>query len=87
MNIVSDPSRVLSRPYNLWQWESYGVGERSFHFPRQLTGFQTYIEFLAGLIAINTVLYLVLSHYRTYVDAIGLIALGLESTVVGPWSC
>jgi len=45
---------------------------------------QTYIEFLAGLIVLNTFIYLFFSGYQTYIDTIGLVALGLESTLPIP---
>lgn len=61
-------SRFGKRPYNLWQWASYG----------------TFIEFIAALIGVNTVLYIFLSGFDTYVDTIGLVALGLESTLPIP---
>ncbi|KAK9893900.1 hypothetical protein P389DRAFT_147427 [Cystobasidium minutum MCA 4210] len=57
-----------SRPYNFWQWESYG----------------TYIEFIGALIFVNTILYIGLAWTGFYVDLIGIVALGLESTLPIP---
>lgn len=72
------------RPYNLWQWQSYGVGvSSSANAQPLLISFvpKTYIEFVAAVIGVNTLLYMLLSGLQTYVDVIGLVALGLESTV------
>ena len=42
---------------------------------------KSYIEFIAAVIGLNTLLYLLLAGFQTYIDFIGLLALGLESTV------
>lgn len=46
-----------------------------------LIAVQTYVEFIGALIAVNTVLYIILAWTDFYVDFIGFVALGLESTV------
>ncbi|ELU43584.1 PQ-loop domain-containing protein [Rhizoctonia solani AG-1 IA] len=59
---------VSTRPYGFWQWPSYG----------------TYIEFLAGLIVVLTIVELIFGRMSWFVDALGFFALGLESTLPLP---
>ncbi|KAK1215481.1 hypothetical protein PQX77_021915 [Marasmius sp. AFHP31] len=56
------------RPYSFWQWTSYS----------------TYLEFLAGLILIEAILFLIFGRSETYIFIIGFISLGLESTLPIP---
>ncbi|KAG7093826.1 hypothetical protein E1B28_007465 [Marasmius oreades] len=56
------------RPYSLWQWSSYS----------------TYLEFLAGLILVEAILFLIFGRSETYIFIIGFLALGLESTLPIP---
>lgn len=80
----TESSSSWKRPYNFWQWESYGVSltmSMQSAFTDSVTPLKTYIEFVGALIAVNTVLYFVLGWTNFYVEAIGLIALGLESIV------
>ncbi|KAL1747918.1 hypothetical protein HDZ31DRAFT_80073 [Schizophyllum fasciatum] len=56
------------RPISFWQWPIY----------------TQYIEFLAGFILVQTILFLILSGYDTYVALLGFVALGLESTLPIP---
>lgn len=53
------------RIYKLWQW----------------TAFISYIEFAALLIAFHCITFLALHSFKTYITALGFIALGLEATV------
>lgn len=77
-----------TRPYSFWQWESYGV-HTCFHLQHTealtdhfcLPNMQTYIEFIGALVAGNTIAFFALGWTDFYVDFIGLVALGLESTV------
>ncbi|CAE6478060.1 unnamed protein product [Rhizoctonia solani] len=59
---------VSTRPYGFWQWPSYG----------------TYIEFLAGLIVVLTIVELIFGRMSWFVNALGFFALGLESTLPIP---
>ncbi|KAG8690086.1 hypothetical protein FRC09_012150, partial [Ceratobasidium sp. 395] len=59
---------VSTRPWGFWQWPSYG----------------TYIEFLAGLIVCLTIVELIFGRMEWFVDALGFLALGLESTLPLP---
>ncbi|CAE7203847.1 unnamed protein product [Rhizoctonia solani] len=59
---------ISTRPYAFWQWPSYG----------------TYIEFLAGLIVVLTIVELIFGRMSWFVDALGFFALGLESTLPLP---
>ncbi|KAF9258878.1 hypothetical protein L218DRAFT_964061 [Marasmius fiardii PR-910] len=56
------------RPYSFWQWNSYS----------------TYLEFLAGLILIEAILFLIFGRSEIYIFMIGFFALGLESTLPIP---
>ncbi|KAG2011489.1 hypothetical protein CC2G_011599 [Coprinopsis cinerea AmutBmut pab1-1] len=57
-----------SRPFGFWQWPTY----------------TQYIEFLAGFILLQAILYLILGRSPIFVGALGYIALGLESTLPIP---
>ncbi|KAF5336087.1 hypothetical protein D9611_006234 [Ephemerocybe angulata] len=57
-----------SRPLSFWQWTSYSQ----------------YIEFLAGLILCQAILFLIFGRSEVFVGALGFIALGLESTLPIP---
>ncbi|KAJ7453942.1 hypothetical protein B0H11DRAFT_264913 [Mycena galericulata] len=57
-----------SRPFSFWQWSTY----------------TQHIEFLAGLILLQAILFLVLHRFKTYVTILGFVALGLESTLPIP---
>ncbi|ESK97733.1 pq loop repeat protein [Moniliophthora roreri MCA 2997] len=56
------------RPYSFWQWNSY----------------TQYLEFLAGLILLEAILFLIFGRSETYVFIIGFLALGMESTLPIP---
>lgn len=56
------------RPFDFWQWEGYG----------------TYLEFLAGMIVILGLLQLALGRWMWYIDALGFVALSIESTLPIP---
>ncbi|WWD21307.1 hypothetical protein CI109_105791 [Kwoniella shandongensis] len=60
--------RVGRRPFDFWQWEGYG----------------SYLEFLAGLIVVLGVLQIILGRWMWYIDALGFIALTIESTLPIP---
>ncbi|KAJ7050565.1 hypothetical protein C8F01DRAFT_1178832 [Mycena amicta] len=57
-----------SRLFSFWQWSTY----------------TQHIEFLAGLILLQAILFLILSSFQVYVVVLGFIALGLESTLPIP---
>ncbi|KAF7309604.1 Clathrin heavy chain [Mycena indigotica] len=57
-----------TRTFSFWQWPTY----------------TQHIEFLAGLILLEAILFLILGHYDVYVAVLGFIALGLESTLPIP---
>ncbi|KAJ7746930.1 hypothetical protein DFH07DRAFT_869523 [Mycena maculata] len=57
-----------SRPFSFWQWSTY----------------VQYIEFLAGLILFQAILFLVSSRFEFYIAIMGFVALGLESTLPIP---
>ncbi|KAL4254847.1 PQ-loop repeat-containing protein 1 [Abortiporus biennis] len=57
-----------TRPLSFWQWSTY----------------TQYIEFLAGFILCQTVLFLVFGRSEIYVSILGFVALGLESTLPIP---
>ncbi|KAL1696548.1 hypothetical protein GGG16DRAFT_84960 [Schizophyllum commune] len=56
------------RPIDFWQWPTY----------------TQYVEFLAGFILVQTILFLIFSGFETYVSVLGFVALGLESTLPIP---
>ncbi|WWC64022.1 uncharacterized protein I303_106628 [Kwoniella dejecticola CBS 10117] len=56
------------RPFGFWQWDGYG----------------NYLEFLAGLILLLGVLQIILGRWMWYIDALGFIALTIESTLPIP---
>ncbi|WVW79363.1 hypothetical protein I302_101331 [Kwoniella bestiolae CBS 10118] len=56
------------RPFDFWQWEGYG----------------SYLEFLAGLILVLGVLQIILGRWMWYIDALGFVALTIESTLPIP---
>ncbi|WWC91207.1 uncharacterized protein L201_006149 [Kwoniella dendrophila CBS 6074] len=56
------------RPFEFWQWEGYG----------------SYLEFLAALILTLGVLQIILGRWMWYIDALGFIALSIESTLPIP---
>ncbi|EGG06990.1 uncharacterized protein MELLADRAFT_74774 [Melampsora larici-populina 98AG31] len=53
---------------NLWNWSSFGL----------------HCEFLAVLVLVHVIFFLILHNYRWYVETTGYIALGLESTLPIP---
>ncbi|CAL1714908.1 unnamed protein product [Somion occarium] len=57
-----------SRPLSFWQWQNY----------------TQYIEFLAGFILCQAILYLVFGQSDVYISILGFVALGLESTLPIP---
>jgi len=57
-----------SRPFSFWQWSTY----------------TQHVEFLAGFILLQAILFLVLHRFDTYVTILGFVALGLESTLPIP---
>ncbi|KAJ3720912.1 hypothetical protein EV361DRAFT_906894 [Lentinula raphanica] len=57
-----------NRIYAFWQWSSY----------------TQYIEFLAGLILFQAILFLILGRSQVFITLLGFIALGLESTLPIP---
>ncbi|GLB43442.1 putative PQ loop repeat [Lyophyllum shimeji] len=57
-----------SRPFSFWQWPNYAQ----------------YIEFLAGFILCQTILFLILGRSEIFVSILGFVALGLESTLPVP---
>ncbi|KAF8343436.1 hypothetical protein F5887DRAFT_972892 [Amanita rubescens] len=57
-----------SRLLSFWQWRNYAQ----------------YLEFLAGFIVCNAILFLALGWSRVFVDILGFVALGLESTLPIP---
>ncbi|KAJ3569035.1 hypothetical protein NP233_g5320 [Leucocoprinus birnbaumii] len=56
------------RPLSFWQWPTYAQ----------------YIEFLCGFILCQAILYLILGRSDIYVNILGFVALGLESTLPIP---
>ncbi|KAL1407633.1 hypothetical protein Q8F55_007066 [Vanrija albida] len=63
-----DAAPAWRRPFNFWQWESFG----------------SYIEFVAGLIVVLSVLQFALGRFRWYIDTLGYLALTIESTLPVP---
>ncbi|KAG7571323.1 hypothetical protein FFLO_00675 [Filobasidium floriforme] len=62
-------SRMLKqRPFNFWQWDRLG----------------SYLEFLAGFIVVMVIIHFALGWSSSVVESLGLIALGLESTLPIP---
>jgi len=59
---------VSTRPLSFWQWPNY----------------VQYIEFLAGLILCEAILFLIFGRWETFVSVLGFVALGLESTLPIP---
>ncbi|KAJ6504833.1 hypothetical protein C8R47DRAFT_1103800 [Mycena vitilis] len=57
-----------SRPLSFWQWSTY----------------TQHVEFLAGLILFQAILFLILGRFHAFVAVLGFIALGLESTLPIP---
>jgi len=66
----TSPEGLISstRPLSFWQWSTY----------------TQYIEFLAGLILCQAILFLVFGRSQTFIGILGFIALGLESTLPIP---
>jgi len=59
---------MSTRPLSFWQWSTY----------------TQYIEFLAAYIIVMTILILIFGRWDLYVNALGFLALGLESTLPLP---
>ncbi|GJE91109.1 hypothetical protein PsYK624_072580 [Phanerochaete sordida] len=59
---------VSSRPLSFWQWQNY----------------TQYVEFLAGFILCLSILFLIFGRSWIFVDILGFVALGLESTLPIP---
>jgi hypothetical protein len=57
-----------TRPLSFWQWPTY----------------TQYIEFLAGYILCQTILFLIFGRSKIFVGGLGFVALGLESTLPIP---
>ncbi|KAJ6591831.1 hypothetical protein DFH09DRAFT_1418066 [Mycena vulgaris] len=57
-----------SRPFSFWQWSTY----------------TQHVEFLAGLILLQAILFLILGGFKIFVGILGFVALGLESTLPIP---
>ncbi|KAK0488860.1 hypothetical protein IW261DRAFT_377685 [Armillaria novae-zelandiae] len=57
-----------TRPFSFWQWSTY----------------TQYIEFLAGFILLEAILFLILGRSKVFVSLLGFVALGLESTLPIP---
>ncbi|KZV89540.1 hypothetical protein EXIGLDRAFT_721233 [Exidia glandulosa HHB12029] len=57
-----------TRPFSFWQWPLY----------------RTYLEFLAALCLVLTILVLILGQMNWFVNTLGFVALGLESTLPIP---
>ncbi|KAF8227550.1 hypothetical protein L208DRAFT_297582 [Tricholoma matsutake] len=57
-----------SRPFSFWQWQTY----------------TQYVEFLAGFILCQTILFLIFGRSKIFVSTLGFVALGLESTLPLP---
>nr|VWO94617.1 FimK [Ganoderma boninense] len=57
-----------TRPFAFWQWSTYSQ----------------YIEFLAGFILCQAILFLILGRSDLFISALGFVALGLESTLPIP---
>ncbi|KZT70753.1 hypothetical protein DAEQUDRAFT_724879 [Daedalea quercina L-15889] len=66
----SSPENIgaSSRPFAFWQWPTY----------------TQYLEFLAGFILCQAILFLILGRSQTFVFILGMIALGVESTLPIP---
>jgi hypothetical protein len=66
----SSPENLSSstRPLSFWQWTTY----------------TQYIEFLAGLILSQAILFLIFGRSHTFIGILGFVALGLESTLPIP---
>jgi len=66
----SSPENISSstRPLSFWQWSTY----------------TQYIEFLAGLILFQAILFLIFGRSQTFIGILGFVALGLESTLPIP---
>ncbi|KAM0748310.1 hypothetical protein T439DRAFT_291721 [Meredithblackwellia eburnea MCA 4105] len=65
---ANKPTRMSTRPGNLWQWRSFG----------------SYVEFVALLILLHCSLYLILHSFQFYITGLGFLALGLEATLPIP---
>ncbi|KAH9840090.1 uncharacterized protein C8Q71DRAFT_476803 [Rhodofomes roseus] len=57
-----------SRPFSFWQWPTY----------------TQYIEFLAGFILCQAILFLIFGRSQPFVFILGMVALGVESTLPIP---
>ncbi|KAI0321018.1 hypothetical protein OF83DRAFT_1101574 [Amylostereum chailletii] len=57
-----------TRPLSFWQWPTYAQ----------------HVEFLAGYIVCLTILYLIFGRMELFIDVLGFVALGLESTLPIP---
>lgn len=64
----ADSYGASNRPFSFWQWPLY----------------RTYIEFLIALVLCETILVLIFGRMKWFVDTLGYIALGLESTLPIP---
>ncbi|KAL0953405.1 hypothetical protein HGRIS_004644 [Hohenbuehelia grisea] len=63
-----ESSGVVTRPFGFWQWQWY----------------QQYVEFLAGLILCQAILFLIFGRSDLFIAVLGFVALGLESTLPIP---
>ncbi|KAI0726771.1 hypothetical protein C8Q72DRAFT_844534 [Fomitopsis betulina] len=67
---LSSPEAIgaSSRPFSFWQWTTY----------------TQYLEFLAGFILCQAILFLILGRSQIFVFILGMVALGVESTLPIP---
>jgi len=63
--------------------ENLGVSKRFYSF-WQWSGYTQYIEFLAGLILFQAILFLIFGRSKVFITILGFLALGLESTLPIP---
>ncbi|EPT00954.1 hypothetical protein FOMPIDRAFT_1023512 [Fomitopsis schrenkii] len=67
---LSSPENIgaSSRPFAFWQWTTY----------------TQYLEFLAGFVLCQAILFLILGRSQTFIFILGMVALGVESTLPIP---
>ncbi|KAF9048268.1 hypothetical protein BDZ89DRAFT_757224 [Hymenopellis radicata] len=66
--IAPESLGTSTRPFSFWQWSTY----------------TQYIEFLAGFILLQAILFLIFGRSDAFVAILGFVALGLESTLPIP---
>ncbi|KAF9648952.1 hypothetical protein BDM02DRAFT_3269096 [Thelephora ganbajun] len=67
-HLNSENRGLSARPMSFWQWPTY----------------IQHVEFLAGLILCETILYLIFGRFDVFISILGFLALGLESTLPIP---